>query len=97
MAHPEHEDSKLLFAKEIAALTDRELDRYLDECRDDAGVVIVAVKDPENLLKSSIERLRYVMLFSSSQPCPLPMIASLTGYQRTSSGSDSRGRPPPTA
>ena len=47
-----------VLARDITAYNDAELDRYLEEHRGENGWVTVDVKDPENLPKSFIQRLR---------------------------------------
>lgn len=57
MAVPEPPPRKRL-ASEVAAFSDTELDRYLEEDRLECGVIEVEVEDPENLPESFIQRLR---------------------------------------
>ncbi|KAI1124122.1 hypothetical protein F5Y10DRAFT_37375 [Nemania abortiva] len=57
MASPDSQHRKP-FARELAALSDPDLDRYLEEHRGRSGVTYVSVQDPENLPESFIQRLR---------------------------------------
>jgi hypothetical protein len=47
-----------LFAHEIIAFNDAELDRYLEENRGFAGYAVVEVQDPHNLTSEFIQRLK---------------------------------------
>ena len=47
-----------VLARDIAAYSDAELDRYLEESRIEGGAMVVNVKDPENIPESFIRRLR---------------------------------------
>lgn len=46
------------FASEVAAYSDAELDRYLEEQSLGDGAMVVEVEDPQNLPASFIQRLR---------------------------------------
>ncbi|KAJ8113164.1 hypothetical protein ONZ43_g5214 [Nemania bipapillata] len=50
--------TKKPLARDIAALGDVELDRYLQEDCRDGDIIVVDVEDPENLPESLIQRLR---------------------------------------
>ncbi|KAI3328348.1 hypothetical protein F4824DRAFT_483723 [Ustulina deusta] len=58
MASPKKCKPQKLLACDLAAFSDVELDRYLDEHRLQCGARIVEVEDPENLSESFIQRLR---------------------------------------
>jgi hypothetical protein len=55
----EHTFGGAMCARNLVALSDAELDRYLKQHRLDDGVAIdIDVEDPENLPESFIQRLR---------------------------------------
>ncbi|GAP92495.1 putative ankyrin [Rosellinia necatrix] len=51
-------ESRKMFARDLAAFNDVELDQYLEEHRLEGGATTVDVEDPENLPESFIQRLR---------------------------------------
>lgn len=50
--------SSKLYARDLAAYTDSELDQYLENQRRELGTATVVVEDPQNLPESFIQRLR---------------------------------------
>ncbi|KAH8745905.1 hypothetical protein F5883DRAFT_263302 [Diaporthe sp. PMI_573] len=89
--------SRKIFACEIVAYNDAELDQYLEEHCVDGGVVDVDVQDPENLPPSFIERLRDRAEHASSPDQSRPVDADqLTSrVLGISSGRNSSPRPLP--
>jgi hypothetical protein len=59
MAFAESTRRQALAARDLVALSDAELDRYMDDHRLDGGdAVDLDVPDPENLPESFLQRLR---------------------------------------
>lgn len=47
-----------IYAHDLVALSDIELDQYLEKSRLENGITTVDLEDPENLPESFIQRLR---------------------------------------
>ncbi|KAF3768225.1 hypothetical protein M406DRAFT_349700 [Cryphonectria parasitica EP155] len=92
--------SQKLFACDIAAYSDAELDRYLEGQRLSSGVRLVEVEDPENLPGSFIQRLRDRAQHTSNaaQSCPVDpaqLSARLLDISSDNTTSSRPRRPPP--
>jgi hypothetical protein len=62
------------YARELVAMSDAELDSYLERHRAASGLIFIEVHDPENIPDSLIERLRFV---ASVTPHPSPQLTAL--------------------
>ncbi len=62
------------YARELVAMSDAELNSYLDRHCSASGLIVLEVHDPENMPDSLIQRLRSV----APPPLPSPINSPLT-------------------